>query len=222
MIAKWNLYVSDFSYFCAVEHIEDFLMGPVSWFLRWKKRKGFGIQSPFVYNFVLDVVDGGGEYYAYAPLYAERVATLRSECKNPLRLDRFLFRLANFVQPKTMFVTARGTDISRRYLSEGCKGATTYVVRTIQDAENMLKLVKTVDLIYLDGSETAAIWFLLKNHLSEKSAVFIRGIHSNRQQRAVWEEIRDGQQATLTFDLWMGGLALFNPEYQKHHYKLSI
>jgi len=58
---------------------------------RWKHRHGFGIQSPWAYQFVRDVLFEKHRYYAFDTL-------------NGTKDDEQLFRIVNWLKPKTLML----------------------------------------------------------------------------------------------------------------------
>lgn len=217
------MYVSVFAYFCAMEHIMRFLSAPFIWLARFRYRKGFGIQSPFAYHFICDVINGNGEYYAFRELRAERRGLYQSACGNSLKMDKLLFRLANFAHPATIFAPEQGMFIGRRYLSEGCTSATLYVFRDSGDLRNTLSLVKTVGLLYLDSTlDYANIFKLAFPFLSAQSLVIIKGIHHNSDVRRWWESLKEDPRIVLSFDIFDAGILLFDHNYVKQNYIVNF
>lgn len=60
---------------------------------RWQRARGYGVQSPWAYRFVTEVVGERRAYYAYAEI-DRQVATRRER-----KYRRLLHRLANAVGP---------------------------------------------------------------------------------------------------------------------------
>lgn len=60
-------------------------------FTRWKHRHGFGIQSPWAYEFVRDVLFEKHRYYAFDTLQGTED-------------DEQLFRIVNWLQPKSLML----------------------------------------------------------------------------------------------------------------------
>ena len=68
-----------------------------NWLTRFRHRQGYGIHSPYAFNFVTGVVYESGHYYADAML---KKVYAQAQQRQGLRLKdcRLLFRLANFQQ----------------------------------------------------------------------------------------------------------------------------
>lgn len=196
---------------------------PFVWLSRFRYRKGFGVQSPFAYHFICDVINGDGEYYAFRELRAERRGLFRSASGNSLKMDKLLFRLANFVHPDTIFAPERGMVLGRRYLSEGCTSAALYVFRDTADFRDTLSLVKNVGLLYLDSSfDCDAMLKMVFPFLSPQSLVIIKDIHRNRHMRQFWNSLKDDPRIILSFDIFYAGVLLFDHNYIKQHYIVNF
>lgn len=206
-----------------MEHIKAFLIAPFIWLMRFRYRRGFGVQSPFAFDFICNVINGQGEYYAYKELKAERQGATYRECANSLKMDKFLFRISNFVHPLTIFVEDCGTAISRRYMSEGCASASCYVFHDAADLEDILKVAKTVGLLYVDSAhDCARVLSVAEPFLTEDSAIIIKGIHRNGAARHCWKTAIENTRAILSFDLYTAGIIFRNSKYIKQHYMVNF
>ena len=73
---------------------------PIVWLMRVRKRKGYGVHSPFAFDLVTNVLYNKEEYYAYTEMDKDlhwwqkwRVRSLR----------HLAFRLSNYHRPQTMY-----------------------------------------------------------------------------------------------------------------------
>ena len=74
---------------------------PFIWLSRFRYRCGYGVHSPFAFSLITDVIYEYTPYYAYHALQEEQRKKVR-ECgwsKSRGKINRFLFRLVNKVQP---------------------------------------------------------------------------------------------------------------------------
>ena len=88
---------------------------PWIWLLRFRKRKGYGVHSPFAFSFIRGVVLEGGAYYAYAPLSLLHPWWVRWGRLYPMTCRRLLFRLANFAEPRTVRLLTED-EVAKRYV----------------------------------------------------------------------------------------------------------
>lgn len=80
---------------------------PWIWVARFRKRKGYGVHSPFAYSFIRGVVLETSAYYAYAELAQLHPWWVRWGRLYPMMCRRLLFRLANYAEPKTVVLLTK-------------------------------------------------------------------------------------------------------------------
>ncbi len=80
--------------------------------MRWRHRMGFGVQSPWAYEFVSDVLFGKHRYYAFDTL-------------NGTRSDEQLFRICAWLNPQTVYVHG-ATQTTESYLRSSAKSGSFY------------------------------------------------------------------------------------------------
>ena len=77
---------------------------PLVWLWRFRHRRGYGVHSPFAFDFITNVVYEHAPYYKYDELN-EQVARQEAALghawshREPLRLKQLLFRMVNRAQP---------------------------------------------------------------------------------------------------------------------------
>ena len=82
---------------------------PFIWLSRFRYRCGYGVHSPFAFSLITDVIYEKMPYYAYASLEKEqkRLVRERGYSRGSQKVNRFLFRLVNKVQPATIVEVGR-------------------------------------------------------------------------------------------------------------------
>ena len=95
---------------------------------RFRHRRGYGVHSPFAFNFLTYVVYERGEYYAYRDLAARHPVPFFRCGGHLAKCRKFLFRLANYVHPAVIRLVGGVGTAEADYLSAGCRSAA--VVRT--------------------------------------------------------------------------------------------
>ena len=80
------------------------LKRPFIWLSRFRYRCGYGVHSPFAFSLITDVIYEKMPYYAYFSLKEEQKKMIKEQgwCKGIQKVNRFLFRLVNRVQPATI------------------------------------------------------------------------------------------------------------------------
>ena len=68
---------------------------PLIWLRRFRHRKGYGVHSPYAYNFLRDVIYESNHYYAYDEIEKK----VKGNCWQRMvmrKRERLLFRLKNW------------------------------------------------------------------------------------------------------------------------------
>ena len=84
------------------------------WFRRFRQRRGYGVHSPFAFEWITDVVyNQQAQYYAYAPLSQQH-----KQWSGVLSIKdaRLLFRMANHCHAKLILMVGQGLERERNYL----------------------------------------------------------------------------------------------------------
>lgn len=211
------------TYFCAVRHKTQLILDFRIWISRLVHRRGFGVQSPFAYNLICNVVNEKGMYYSYEHLQQARMKKPKSELRNNLKSDKLLFRLANYIQPAIMIFPEEGFSMSKCYAMSGCKAARTV---SYNDWHELLQLTEwgiQTELLYIRGDvcdEKTLLDIIPQMH--EHSLLIVENIYKNKKAKHLWHILIESSSAILTFDLYSCGLVLFNRKYVKQHYIASF
>ena len=172
---------------------------PIVWLLRIRKRKGYGVHSPFAFDFVTNVLYNKEKYYAYT----EMDKGLHWWQKGRVRsLRHLLFRLANYHRPQTMYCV--GVDDT---WIEACR----YGVRglTILRPES----TEMADMIVLAEMNDEAM-----NHVGEGTMLVLM---DKDKCRKFWKRIKEDERVTVTFDLYDVGIAFARRDLNRQHYKIN-
>lgn len=87
---------------------------------RYRKSKGFGIHSPFAFNFVLNVLREKAAYYAYADIrerrnrarHTKRLLQMRKPKMISEKSARMTFRVANYFNPQAILQLGTNYGVS--------------------------------------------------------------------------------------------------------------
>ena len=163
------------------------------WLSRITHCRGFGVQSPTDYAFVRYVINEHWPYYQYDEVGQGADWVTR-------RLGRLYFRLANWRQPATAVAPA----CYQPFVKAGCRKvqwasateeADFIIAQTTEDLEYLLPQCKAGTLLVLDGLS---------------------------QRHSLWQRIVSCPSATITYDLYYCGIALFDPARTKQHYIVNF
>lgn len=183
------------------------IVRPLRWLFRFRHRRGYGIHSPFAFNFVTGVVYEQGMYYAYPELKA-MYKKLRP---NGVRLKdgKLLFRLANFAQPRVIELVGYQVDSwVARCLSEGCSHA-----RIVGEDE-----LSQADFVLLSRDEVLKAEDVLDSLPTGGTLVVM---HTMGRNRRAWRSAVAHPRAVITFNLADFGIVMVRPELNKQHYVIN-
>lgn len=187
----------------------------LAWPFRWAQTKGFGVQSPWAYDFIRNVVEEKSPYYAYDDLRE----TLRAQSKTEQRLSCLLFRLANYWQPKTIWLYGEDSATYAPFLHRGSLKA------TLKQADSVEALGSDgcTDMVVLATKSDATEAFRrVLQQADNRTMVVLVPIYINKVRRKLWKTIRNDARCTATFDLYDGGIIFFDSKRYKHNYKINL
>lgn len=192
------------------------------WVCRFRKRKGYGVHSPSAYHLIRFVINEKDSYYTYQDLKGQR-----KKCKVlPEKVDKLLFRLANYMQPQTLIQVGDEYPLSLKYMASGCAKATTNLLKADEPFEEKIKAAlngKGLDLLCLLNHKNISQWFeAALPYTTENTLAVILGIHDSPDKWAWWKEIQGREEIGITFDLYELGLIFFDRSKIKQHYKVNF
>lgn len=174
----------------------NMLDNPLVWLMRIRHRCGYGVHSPFAFRFLTDVVYERTPYYAYSTLDASLPLAYSMRRQKGLHL---MFRIANWLQP-AVAVVPQEVCHERRYLQAGCRHA----------------------LVMAHAPACGADLIVLREP-DEQAAQMVRAggvlILDNLQQHREWFR---RLPATVTFDLYDLGVAIYEERLTKQHYIINF
>jgi len=117
--------------------------------LRFRHRNGYGVHSPFAYNLIKGVIYESHMYYAY-PELARMRGSYAGRLSVSGRMDRLMFRLANYVRPEKAAIVGRNRGVTGKYVAAGCRKA------QVMQADSPAGMAgKRYDLCYVAPGEDA-------------------------------------------------------------------
>ncbi len=196
---------------------------PWVWMARVRHRCGYGVHSPFAFNFITGVVYERGTYYAYRQLDRLYGPMVRWLHLRPRKCGRLLFRLANYVHPAAI-VTWRASDTVRAWLAGGCAGArlVEWPAEGAGSADRQGGETAPL-LLYLEGySGAGAVYDSLRCRLSAGSVLVLSGIRRSASARRLWCRLQKDTNVGAMFDLYDYGIVFFEPLRNNQHYIINF
>ncbi len=244
------------------------------------KRKGrHGTHSPFVYEMIEQVLDKKRQFYDFEAIEDIRDELLDDASvlevtdfgagsrimKGPLRkkssIARYstkpasqaqtLFRLTNWLQPKTILELGTSLGLTTLYLHkatpsancitlEGCPATSNEAAQLFarmgakidmrvgpfdETLPQALTDLKQVDLAFIDGDHrgeaTLNYFETILPFCSSKSCLIFDDIHWSPDMQEAWEKLVADKRVFLSIDLFYFGLIFFDPERKKEHFVLK-
>ena len=203
------------------------LVRPYTWVSRFRHRRGYGVHSPFAFNFITRVIFERSAYYKYASLRA-----LEKQMKHtrgaewlyePLRVKKLLFRLVNFAQPATI-VDAGRLAASSLYLKAGCEHAD--YVGAADLSGLFLEAGVPVDFLYLHDYRhpdfVEEVFHVCVPRATERSVFVVEGICYSRPMKKLWRKMQADARVGITFDLYDLGILFFDKSKAKQDYIVNF
>lgn len=184
---------------------------------RFRRRNGYGVQSPFAYKFIRGVISESLAYYAYDGLALMRRRHEGRLCVSE-RMDKLMFRLANYVQPENAAIVGRDAGLTPEYVAAGCRKAK---VEQFGKPDGMRGI--RYGLCYVaPGGDTLGTFARFAPGATAGSLFVAAGIHATRGKRRDWEKIRQAPCAVVTFDIYEAGLVFFDTRLSRQNHIISF
>ena len=198
---------------------------PFIWLSRFRNRCGYGVHSPFAFSLITDVIYEKMPYYAYSSLKKEQKKMIRERgwTKSSQKVNRFLFRLVNRVQPDTIIEVGRPSSTTL-YL-QSAKPSASYLFAS-DLSELFLDADTSVDFLYLNDYRNPglleAVFRVCAHRTTPKSVFVVHGICYSKEMKALWKKLQADERVGITFDLYDVGLLFFDKTKIKQQYIVNF
>ena len=190
---------------------------------RFMHRRGYGVHSPFAFDFLTYVVYERGEYYAYREL-EKRYPVVSLFGSHRLKCRKFLFRLSNYVHPSLIRIYGHLEEAETAYLAAGCRSAAvsreaSWEARARENGGTGRQKELTVV-----GREVAPRhWTAVASRPSSgRSVCLLFGIRASREALRAWNDVKRLPETVVTFDLYDYGLVFYDRSRQRQDYIVSF
>lgn len=177
---------------------------PWIWLKRFRKRCGYGVHSPYAFDFITQVIYERGQYYAYKELDELHPWYVRRFNLRPRKLLRLLFRVVNFSEAKHA-VFLGGDALALAYLRAA-----------VPKAEWMTEIKEgqdDVDFLYIGTRLPDA------SGLPKAKVIVVEGL---RQNASLWKSLLIHPHTTLSFDLYDVGIVMQGLKLNKKDYVVNF
>ena len=204
------------------------LKRPWIWLCRFRHRRGYGVHSPYAFDYITRVIYEEGMYYKYKDL-AEKQRLLtpvkgkewaRQESR---KLKRLLFRMVNYARPD-MLVAVGPASAASLYLQAGREEADCLHADDL--SELFLESGVPVGFLYLHDEARPdlmrQVFEVCVKRTTSQSVFAVRGIHASKAMRQLWHAMRRHERVGVTFDLYDLGILLFDRTKNKQDYIVNF
>lgn len=201
------------------------LKRPFIWLKRFRHRCGYGVHSPFAFNLVTQVIYEKTPYYAYKALELQqnKPVACKEGANESKKVKRLLFRLVNYIQPRSI-VDAGTLSASSLYLQSGCKKADYLYTPDLSGL--FLEVGIPVDFLYLHHYRNPQFvkqaFDVCVSRVTQQSLFVIEGIRYSDSMKSLWKEMQNDERTGITFDLYDVGLVFFDKTKIKQHYIVNF
>lgn len=178
--------------------------------VRFRNKRGYGVHSPFMFNFILNVIRDRDRQFCY-PVTLEKKKGLKHRER---KIYRLLYRLIRYLKLEKVVCFGTKTDVPVAYLSDGQKDINIFC--------NQQDQMWDADFIYF-GRDSQ--FFLSEEPIpfpinSGNQCVVIVDIYRDGFNAQLWRQAKE--KATVSIDMMWYGILLFDEKLQKGKYNLII
>lgn len=194
----------------------------IVWLTRWKYCQGFGVQSPWAYRLIRQVINDHTDFAAYEEL-RHAYPNLN---KRTRKLYRLYYRIAKSYQPHLIYIIGETDPSANRarqplyaYIQAG--NADTKITEMLPDEVH--RIAEGFDISILPASPSCHNHTLqIARKADNHSLLVVEHIHRNKTTRAQWQQIKEEEAIRTTFDLYYCGLVFFDQKRYKQDYKVNF
>lgn len=203
-----------------------------NWIQRFRHSKGYGVHSPFAFDFITNVVYEKHWYYAFTDL--EYLLLSNGIDIHNYNFYHLSYRLITFFKPKTVLEMGFNNVVNTLFICHPDKELLCYTLGNDHQTEvlstkllagigrraqflNQLDKDIKVDSIFLDIKQDSFDVEEMLLRSNGDAFWVIQGIDT-RLGRRLWKSIVRDSRVSITFDSKDVGIVLLNKSYKKQNY----
>ncbi len=197
-------------------------------------RKGYGVHSPYVFNFIIRVIEEKARYYAYDKI-EEQYKQLKDQAKKgvvpkpqTLKYYKLLYRTLNRVKPQNVLECGRDCGlVDTIFLLANPDVQITRVEESDYNTEipTYYTTKALPDLIYIHKQTEEGykqIYNLLSSKIKETSVIIVSGIRSTKHSYTNFEEFASNKTIKVTIDIYDYAILVASPKLNKQTFKIGF
>ena len=177
--------------------------------------KGFGVQSPFAFMFINDVINEHYPYYSYKQL--DSLFPLLDKEKRIL--CRLYFRLSNYRQADIMIDYYPETNAYSESMKMGCNKMKSVTLKDKTMNMDMLSLAGIIRISLVGDYQS--FFYSLMQIIESKTIIILQGINRDKETKSFWSEVCNDKLG-ITFDLYYAGIIVVDEERYKQNYIVNF
>lgn len=202
---------------------------------RLRHNRGYGVQSPAAFFFVMHVLRDTLPYYAYKSIddIVEKTKEYSaSHCRR-------LFRITNYAKPHNIIMCGKGKGAAVYSILSAASNATCYMQKSEKDTVSetlkpntginlfseekdiitIFEKCKEIGLLYIGNEcDYAQIVKTALPHVNKNSIMIVEGIDRDTQAKEWWQMTVNNPSVITSMDMSGYGLLFFNSRFKKQHY----
>lgn len=181
----------------------------LKFWLKASNSKGHGTHSPFVYDFIMNVLNDDRVFYCFKELEQARKKYTSNELYNTKKVDELLFRMVDYYQLKNI-VALNANAITQLYLT-----------KTNATITNQLQR-EQCDFVFIDTALTQGLTInKMIETCKQKSFIIINKNNIPQHQQKLWQHLVADKRIDTTIDLYHLGIAVINTDFKvKQHFNI--
>lgn len=193
-----------------MKSMSNLLIRIENWCRRFSHRRGYGVHSPADFYLITSVIYEKLPFYAYQSLH---------QCRGPEavgagyreKVDKMLFRLANYLQPHTWVDDGEDNRCTARYIEAACPNMRRLSVGQVESEGTC------PDLVHLGSAHYKETFSRLLPWVGNRTCFIIGAPYASKEKEQWWREVIADPRVGVTFDLYDVGLAFFDKKRCKEH-----
>ena len=198
------------------------------WVKRFRYRCGYNVHSPTDFFLITSVIYEKTPYYAYKTLRKQHFSKQLPHYRT--KVNRLLFRLVNYFQPKNMIEAGQGNGEAQTYMKSASQRMKFLTVADglslsacKQQFEQYLSSEKEIEAVHLGHTPYYKELFeMALPYVTPKTCIIIGNLYESKQKEQWWEQLKKDERTGITFDLYDIGLVFFDKKRYKQHYTVNF
>lgn len=182
---------------------------------RWSRTRGFGVQSPWAYRFLQEVIS---EKHGEVPI-GDLLLKWQDENKTRKSLAQLYFRISKDWNVASWGLYLPQPLMSMDFIKAGCPRST---VSNYHETKNIEKLCRCDVVVMTCDQNWEQIFNPFAAYSTPKSLLIVEHIYQSKASYRTWKLMQQNEYVGVSFDLYDCGLLFFDRNMYKREYKVNL